>query len=220
MELLKRYKGLIVILPLLVGFRTFINHTPWDVNAANAANKKLFIKYSNATTNVSNDLSASDPLAKSGSKLTVKELMDSIFEDINGVGASYLELVDTDDADYSARKENREVTITFDGATGGNSGEAQFEYGDDGRFSTCTITADSSLLDNAEFFIKTITHEIGHCLGLDHPQETTNSVMSYYSSRDTVRFQIDDKMGLIYLYPIDSSAASEDNTFGMSCSRR
>jgi predicted Zn-dependent protease len=126
--------------------------------------------------------------------------MDSIFADINSVGASYLELVDTTDTDYAARKEKREITITFDGATVGNSGEAQFEYGDNNRFSKCTITADTSLLDNSEFFIKRITHEIGHCLGLDHPQETIHSVMSYYSSSDTVRFQIDDKMGLIYLY--------------------
>ena len=220
MELLNRYKILILTLPFLFGFRIFIDNTPWDVNNSNATNRKLFVKYSNGSETVDNDLGSADPLGSSGSSLTVDQLMQAIFDDINDIGASYITLVDTSDSDYSSRKSNREITISFNGATGGNAGEAEFEIGDNNRFTKCTISADESLLDSAEEFTRTITHEIGHCLGLDHPQESVNSIMSYYTPRDIVRLQIDDKMGLIYLYPTDPSAAEEDNTFGMSCSRR
>jgi hypothetical protein len=219
MELLKKYFSLILLLPFLVGFRTYLNTTPWDINNNNAANRKIFVKYSSASTNVSNDLGSKDPLGSAGANVTVEQLMDSIFDDFNNVDASFINLVDTDDSDYDARKKNREITISFDGATGGNAGEAQFEISD-GKFVNCTINAQSSLLDDAEVFVGTIAHEIGHCLGLAHPQESINSIMSYYTYSDKVRLQIDDKMAMIFLYPKDKSAAAEDATFGMSCARR
>jgi hypothetical protein len=219
MELLKKYFSLLLLLPFLFGFRTYLNSTPWDINNDSATNRKIFIKYGNATTNVSNDLGSKDPLGSAGANVTVKQLMDSIMDDFNDVDASFLTLVDDSDTDYAAMKNKREITISFDGATGGNAGEAQFEI-DGGKFVKCTINAQSSLLDDAEVFVGTIAHEIGHCLGLAHPQETINSIMSYYTYSDKVRLQIDDKMGMIFLYPKDKSAAAEDATFGLSCARR
>ena len=43
--------------------------------------------------------------------------------------------------------------------------------------------------------------------------------MSYFTDSDEIRLLEDDKMGLIYLYPVDKNAAKETHTLGLSCSR-
>ena len=222
MEFLKRKKYLLLLLPFLFSFRLFLNHNPWKINNNSEESRKIFVSYTNATTNVDNDLGSSDPAASASSSLSVETLMDSIFDDFNNIDAAYVTLVDTDDADYDASKKNRIIKITFGGASGTSSGEASFSYGSDGKIddSGCKISGESDLLKSAENFVSTMTHEIGHCLGLAHSQEITQSIMSYYASDDIIRLQDDDMMGIIYLYAKDPSKASEDNTLGLSCSRR
>lgn len=152
------------------------------------------------------------------SNLTLSTVMQSIYDDFNNINTSYLTLVSSSDSDFAALGGDRTITISFGGASGGNTGEASLQMRD-GKFVGCSIIIEESSLSSVKNFTATMTHELGHCLGLDHPQETVNAVMSYYRYNNTIRLQIDDKMGITYLFPIDSSAAKENPTFGLQCSK-
>lgn len=49
--------------------------------------------------------------------------------------------------------------------------------------------------------VETLTHELGHCVGLGHPHSNYNAIMSYSRSGQSYRLSADDKAGAIYLYP-------------------
>jgi hypothetical protein len=66
--------------------------------------------------------------------------------------------------------------------------------------SDCDISiADRST--EAKELAYTITHELGHCLGLGHAHTNYNAIMSYSRSRRDLSLGADDMAGLIYLYP-------------------
>ena len=220
MELLKKYKGIFILLPFIFSFRIFLNHNPWKIHNGTEESRKIFVQFTNGTDTIDNDLSGSDPASSLGNTVTVAQLMQTIFDDVNNIDAAYVNLVNVSDTDYDSSKGDRLIKVTFDGASGTSSGEAEFEYGSDKKFKGCTISGKKDLLKKASDFVATMTHEIGHCLGLDHPQEITKSIMSYYRGEDIVRLQDDDKMGIIYLYAKDPSKAKEDSTMGLSCKRR
>lgn len=205
---------------MLTGFRLIFPENRWAISNDNTGSRKLFIQFDNGTQTITNDLEAPDPLAGVGSTITVNALMTSIFEDYNKINASYITLVDTTDSDFAGLGTDRTITISFGGASGAQSGQAQLEQNSDGDLTGCTMEFKEDVLDSARDFVRVMTHEIGHCLGLDHPQESINSVMSYFSDENVVRLQIDDIMGIIYLYPKNSAAVEEDSTYGLGCSKR
>ena len=49
--------------------------------------------------------------------------------------------------------------------------------------------------------LETVTHELGHCVGLGHPHNNYGAIMSYSRSGKSYRLSADDKAGAIYLYP-------------------
>ena len=49
--------------------------------------------------------------------------------------------------------------------------------------------------------LETLTHELGHCVGLGHPHSNYGAIMSYSRSGRSHRLSSDDKAGAIYLYP-------------------
>lgn len=55
----------------------------------------------------------------------------------------------------------------------------------------------------------TITHELGHCLGLGHPHTSYKSIMSYSNPERTLELSADDMAGIIYLYP-DTAFEADD----------
>ncbi|MCB0342770.1 MAG: matrixin family metalloprotease [Pseudobdellovibrionaceae bacterium] len=201
-----------------LGFRPYPGAHSYPVDNSSSANSKVFVVYTNAADTVTNDLPTDDTLG--AGTLTVSQIMDSVFTDYNSIGGSFLTLVDTSDSDYSvANAENRTLTIQFGNSFGNSTGEARPTWDGDSIVG-CTITARSSILDSAKEFVAIMTHEIGHCLGLDHPQESNNAIMSYFRSEDMIRLQIDDKMGITYLYPQDSEANKESPTLGLTCARK
>jgi len=207
------------VLMFCTGFRVFQEEQPWrDLSRASAASSKLFVSF-NITGSLINDLPDSDPLSGTET-ITVNQAMQSILDDFNGISASYVRLVDTSDPDYIvANAQTKTITIDVGSASGLSSGEARFEYEGD-KFIGCKITVIDSQLEEAVAFIGLMTHELGHCVGLDHPQELTDSVMSYFSPREVHRLRADDKMGIAYLYPLDAGKGRESPTLGASCSRR
>lgn len=200
-----------------LGFRTFDNHKTFAINNSAPTKTKIFVDYDFASETLQNDLPGGDPLAGTA-VVTVAAVMNSVFSDYNSIAAAYVQLVDISDSDYAAESTNRIITIRKASADGLSSGEAQLQF-DGNTVTGCSIHMEPSSYSKAKSFTATLTHEIGHCLGLDHPQDTTHAIMSYFHSDDVVRLQIDDKMGIIFLYPTDPAKAKEKNTFGMSCSR-
>lgn len=201
---------------LSLGFRTFDDKKTFAVDNSSAAKTKIFVDYDQGGVTLENDMPSGDSLAGTG-PITVTAAMNSVFVDYNAISAAYVQLVDTADPDYAAEHLNRVITIRKGATDGLSGGEAKLEFSGS-RVIGCRIDIKPALYDKAKLFVSAITHEIGHCLGLDHPQETVNAVMSYFNE-GIPRLQIDDKMGIIYLYPNDAAKAKEKATFGMSCSR-
>lgn len=210
-----------LITPLLAfGFQIIPKGNFWNINASTTAASKLFVVYSNPTQVVTNDLPAGDVLAGT-STVTVQQIMTSIFNDYNSIAGAFVILADSSDPDFALNSTNRTITIELSnnlaGATSG--GQAQQSW-TGSNISACRILVKPSVYDKAKFLTSLLTHELGHCLGLAHPMDTTNSIMSYYVSPDLVRLQVDDKMGLVYLYPTDTARAREEPTLGFSCARK
>lgn len=53
----------------------------------------------------------------------------------------------------------------------------------------------------ASSFLETVTHELGHCVGLGHPHNNYGAIMSYSRGGSSHKLGADDKAGAIYLYP-------------------
>jgi hypothetical protein len=203
---------------MCLGFRTFDDKKTFNVNNTSPAKTKIFVDYDQPSFALQNDLPAGDPLAGTAT-VTIQAVMNSVFNDYNSIAAAYVQLVDTSDTDFAAESTNRIIRIHKAGTDGLSGGEASLDY-DGSKVVGCKIGIKPDLYDKAKYFTMAVTHEIGHCLGLDHPQDTTNAVMSYFTNYENPRLQIDDKMGIVYLYPTNPSKAAERATFGMACSRR
>lgn len=155
----------------------------------------------------------------------------SVINDFNNVNSSYLRF-----AAYPADPANPgspapgDTTFTVDIASQRTievcsyDPSNPFEGGgatldeEDGDIIGCDIQISDDVKKDYDKFIRTLTHELGHCAGLDHPQETKHAIMSYFAKRDKQRLLIDDKMGLVYLYPKDGVDVQEKATFGLQCS--
>lgn len=201
---------------MCLGFRTFDDQKTFDINNSATAKTKIFVDYDQGSVTLTNDMPDGDSLA-GNSSVTVTSAMTSIFTDYNNIAAAYVQLVATSDSDYAAESKNRIITIRKAATSGLTGGEAKLQF-EGTQVVGCTIDVKPELYENAKSFVTTVTHEIGHCLGLDHPQETVNAVMSYFNN-EIPRLQIDDIMGIVYLYPTDPSKAKETATLGMSCEK-
>lgn len=202
-----------------LGFRYQFPGKSWNLSSAAPAMSKLFVDYSAISQSLVNDLPAGDVLSNAGAEITVATAMQSIINDFNNVQSAYVILAETSDPDYATYGADRTIILRPGSAAGLSSGEAKPSYRDKILIG-CGIELEGAVFGGAKRFIKTITHEIGHCLGLAHPQETTRAVMSYFSSDDTIRLQIDDKMGLVSIYPVNPEDGQEAATYGLSCARK
>jgi hypothetical protein len=212
--------NLTILIFFSLGFRTYFKQNRWPISNESTVKTKLFIDFSDGTEAIPNDTSGSDSLATEGETVTLNQVFQSVFDDFNNVQASFLTLTGTTDADFNdTNSNNRKITVNFSGADGTSGGQAQFEMDDDYFFTGCTIELEESQKESATKLIRVLTHEIGHCVGLDHPQESTNAIMSYFSSSDNNRLLLDDKQGIVFLYPRNANEAQEKETYGLSCSQ-
>ena len=216
--MLQRFFLYTILVLTSLGFRTFYPDNRWNLSRDSNATQKLFIRWTNGSTIVPNDVDNGDPFLTPATTLTLDQVILSILEDFNSINASYIQLVPHTDPDFSGTTD-RLIELDFSGSSGQTTGQAKLNI-KSGRIIGCKIESESDLLNSAQDTIQTVTHELGHCLGLDHPQETVHAIMSYYSNANVYRLLPDDKMGIIFLFPADPAKAREKNTFGLSCSKK
>lgn len=85
----------------------------------------------------------------------------------------------------------------------------------DGIIYDCDISV-SNRVSKAENLAYTLTHELGHCLGLGHAHSDRDALMGYTRSDRSLRLGADDRAGLIYLYP-DSNTQQKAQDLLLSC---
>ena len=86
----------------------------------------------------------------------------------------------------------------------------------DGKTITgCQITIAPRTLADPTFLKHVLTHEMFHCLGLNHQQDDSDSLMSY--SNNGTKLSTEERMALTHLYPSDPAYASESPTLGLAC---
>ena len=163
-----------------------------------------------------NNLPTTDVMGSAGTTLTETQLLQSVIDDYNSIQRSNLIFALDTDADYAANNLNHRIEIEEASASGVSSGEAQPVFLGQSIIG-CKIRLTSKVFDSAKAYVSLVTHELGHCIGLEHPQETVWSVMSYFFHEDVYRLAIDDKMGIVHLYPKDPLDAREKATLGLSC---
>lgn len=177
-----------------------------------------------------NDVPSGDVLA--GATVTGAQALVSIVNDFNAVNSAYIRFAaypddpsnpgapQAGDSTFTlALAENRTIDVCYNDPTNPfqGGGARLEESGDD--IIGCDITISDSAKKSLKQFVRTLTHEIGHCAGLDHPQETKHAIMSYFADSKKLRLMMDDKMGLVFLYPVAGVDMKEKANFGLSCSR-
>lgn len=215
----KVFTWIILVPCLLFGFRVIPGLQTWDIDSTSVTNSKLFLVFENGTESLTNDLTGDDPLAGPAT-VTIQQVMNAIMNDYNNIQGAFITLADRTDPDFATRGENRTITVTNGAAIGLTSGGYARPIMKSGKIVGCDIVMTSAYFKTSTLLTRGITHEVGHCLGLNHPMDTTKAVMSYYyDSQPNNRLQIDDKMGILYLYPTDPQGAKEQPTLGLSCAR-
>lgn len=216
----------IFILSLSLGFR--VSTGRWQISKSDPT---IWIKLCNSSLTIEeNDIKEDDPLF-GANNLSYDQVIRSVIDDYNNIPTSYLRLAlypsdpsnpgspATGDSTFTTDKaEKRTIEICFgetDPAAGVSGGYAKPKIVG-GELVGCEIRARPEHSKKARFLIHLLTHELGHCFGLQHPQEATNSVMSYFTNGEPfLRLQNDDYAGITYRYPDDEQYAQEDPTFGL-----
>lgn len=213
---------LLLISSFSLGFRIMWDN-PMDVSKSSP---RLYLKLCAADQSKTfggNSVDSGDELYNQAS-IDAIDALYSIVNDYNNVASSYLVLVifgDTnedgvidgsDDSSHDSISTKKLVDLCA-GSSGGLAAAGEAQIDPDGG---CEITFSDDLFDNVRDYVATLTHEIGHCVGLAHPQELGDeAIMSYWAGSDVYRLQIDDKLGVTELYPIEK--LQESTTFGLSC---
>lgn len=214
---------LMLYVPLCFGFRKLPLGNQWSITAADPT---IWIKMCETTSFDENDMPSDDYLS-TVDKTNFTAILQSIIDDYNNQGTSFVRLAlypdDPDNPPTPATgqstftrtaAETRTVDVCFSTQTF-TGGYAQ-QIIEEQKVVGCKIQLSKETRKKVLSFVRTLTHELGHCLGLDHAHETQHAIMSYHTNAH--RLRSDDIMGLSYLYPTNADYGQEQPTLGFSCS--
>jgi len=215
-----RFLVWLMMLPVVLGFRAIPGANSWAVTRTDPT---LWIKVCSTPIFESAEFPEGDPLY--GANADFAAVLQAVINDYNTIGSSYLRLAvypadpnnpgapAAGDSTFTLASANvRTINVCFAQQTF-TGGTARHVY-TGSALTGCNIEISNSSIKKAKDITRKLTHEIGHCLGLAHPQELSQSVMSYFS--EAYRLQMDDKIGMTYLYPT-SETLKEKATLGLAC---
>lgn len=203
--------SVLILAILTTGFRLFPGEARWT---ASPADPVIWVRFCERPEFERNNLPEGDPLH--GQNMTFNTLSQSVRDDFSSVQTTFIELRDTSvDAGFDPARD-RVIDVCFSGGLFLAAGFALRKT--TGKTVTgCEVKLSEKLKTSASAFVATLTHELGHCMGLDHTQDLSYAIMSYFREPGLVRLQVDDKMGLTYMYPTDPEYGREAMTLGLSC---
>lgn len=141
--------------------------------------------------------------------ILIQEAMDQW----NQIRGSYLRLVlQTTASELSTQKDDKVNNIVV--LKTNNASEAAHASPNVDRATDIIIDCDITINDvktTALSFLETVTHELGHCVGLGHPHSNYGAIMSYSRGGRSYRLSADDKAGTIFLYPDPNYVSDEPN---------
>jgi hypothetical protein len=219
-KLLSKGFTFISLFSLLLGWRAITEK--WDITEDEPY---LFVKICDGerTTPFTNNLPEDDPLANTD--LTRETIIQSVLDDINNLSTNFIriEIFPEDENNPTspnfslARADSHTITLCSGSpSTPLAGGRAKITISG-GKITECDIIITSEEEDDAKLWMGTFAHELGHCLGLNHPQDNVHAVMSYFS-QGAYRFQHDDFLSLTSLYSTPSLGIKDKSTFGLKCS--
>jgi hypothetical protein len=226
--IMKRFIFITIFLFAASGYQRLSDST-WSTSESEPT---LWIKFCDKMQSQSfsdSDLPDSDVLR--GQSLAFNDIIQSVIDDFNNVTASYLRLAiyptdpnnpgtpETGDTTFTiAKGEIRTIEVCIESSSNPFQGGHALPKIEDGKLIGCEIVMSKSVNNEIDNFISTLTHEIGHCVGFDHAQDTIHSIMSYHHKSDEIRLMIDDKIGLVHMFPRGGYDLKESPNFGLSCS--
>lgn len=211
-----RILAIVLLAFFTLGFRTFSGGNLWMISKDDPV---LYLRFCEDMVPQENDVDSNDSLY--GSTITHNTMVDSIMSDYNNISGAYVVLADSKRAPgfNSTVYQYRIIDICFAEQQSTVEGHAAVKFDSEyEHFTGCEIKVGKKILTKAKRLLRTLTHEIGHCLALDHDFDTRHSLMSYFST--AYRLQSDDKAGVVHLYPENSEDVAEHATLGLSCSAR
>ncbi len=224
--MMNKYRVFLIIISLflLTGFRLLFPGKSWNINRDDPY---LWIRPCDRSTVITTNDVATDDVLATDTSVTIEDAIISIADDYNDIYGSYLrlEIYPSDvnnipsDSNFELTKSgNRVIDICAGDSSGTSSGYAKPKVSGS-KITGCEIVYEKKNHESLKDFLRVITHELGHCIGLDHPQELEHSIMSYYADRNYYRLQIDDIIGIRHIYPdsIDGVSLKESPTYGLKC---
>ena len=227
-ETMKRFIIITIFLFAASGYQRLSDST-WNTSETEPT---IWIKFCDnmKSQNFSDsDLPDSDDLR--GQSLAFNDVIQSVIDDFNNVTASYLRLAifpadpnspgtpETGDSVFTIAKGNvRTIEVCIESSSNPFQGGHALPEIESGKLLGCEVVLSKSVNNEIDSFISTLTHEIGHCVGFDHAHDTIHSIMSYHHKSDQIRLMIDDKIGLVHMFPKNGYDLKETPNFGLSCS--
>ena len=156
-------------------------------------------------------------LANSTDEEVMSYLISKALGRWSAVRGSYLKLeLGPTDPNASINESDRVYAIVVgkqESISTAASARPQYE---DGLIFDCDIEVGTNSVSAASLDY-TLTHEVGHCVGLGHAHSNYGAIMSYSRSQASPLLGSDDKAGVIYLYPDPAYATNSPKT--LACGR-